>query len=101
MVLLSQSHTAIESRLRSTVQSSLRFLWALGLEVDIEVVAEVSRGDEVVAAVRTTMPDVALLDIEMPGGTGLDALEQMQAEGKAKELKGKAKDAIKQGLNKV
>jgi two-component system response regulator DesR len=52
----------------------------LGLEVDIEVVAEVSRGDEVVAAVRSAMPDVALLDIEMPGGTGLDALEQMQAE---------------------
>jgi two-component system response regulator DesR len=52
----------------------------LGLEVDIEVVAEVSRGDEVLAAVRSMMPDVALLDIEMPGGTGLDALEQMRAE---------------------
>jgi two-component system response regulator DesR len=52
----------------------------LGLEVDIEVVAEVSRGDEVLAAVRSVMPDVALLDIEMPGATGLDALEQMRAE---------------------
>jgi two-component system, NarL family, response regulator DesR len=52
----------------------------LGLELDIEVVAEVSRGDEVLAAVRSVMPDVALLDIEMPGATGLDALEQMRAE---------------------
>jgi two-component system, NarL family, response regulator DesR len=45
----------------------------LGLEPDIEVVAQVSRGDEVVAAARDKRPDVALLDIEMPGATGLEA----------------------------
>lgn len=45
----------------------------LTLEGDIEVVAEVSRGDEVVAAARDAAPDVALLDIEMPGGDGLSA----------------------------
>ncbi|MBH1935646.1 response regulator transcription factor [Streptomyces sp. AV19] len=45
----------------------------LGLEPDIEVVAQVSRGDEVVDAVRASGVDVALLDIEMPGLTGLDA----------------------------
>ncbi|HET6507438.1 MAG TPA: response regulator transcription factor [Baekduia sp.] len=45
----------------------------LMLEGDIEVVAEVSRGDEVVAAARDAAPDVALLDIEMPGGDGLSA----------------------------
>lgn len=45
----------------------------LGLESDIVVVAEVGRGDEVVGAAATTRPDVALLDIEMPGMTGLDA----------------------------
>ncbi|MDO8189499.1 response regulator transcription factor [Conexibacter sp. JD483] len=45
----------------------------LGLEHDIVVVSEVGRGDEVVAAAATTGPDVALLDIEMPGMTGLDA----------------------------
>src|SRR5579864_5870136 len=43
----------------------------LGLEPDVEVVAQVSRGDEVVAAARAARPDVALLDIEMPGATGL------------------------------
>jgi two-component system, NarL family, response regulator DesR len=45
----------------------------LTLEGDIEVVAEVSRGDEVVSAARDAAPDVALLDIEMPGGDGLSA----------------------------
>lgn len=45
----------------------------LGLEHDIVVVAEVGRGDEVVGAAATSRPDVALLDIEMPGMTGLDA----------------------------
>ena len=39
----------------------------LGLEPDIEVVAQVARGDEVVAAALPSTPDVALLDIEMPG----------------------------------
>jgi two-component system response regulator DesR len=45
----------------------------LSLESDIEVVAEVARGDEVVSAALETTPDVALLDIEMPGGDGLQA----------------------------
>lgn len=45
----------------------------LGLEDDIEVVAEVARGDEVAPAALRTRPDVALLDIEMPGGGGLSA----------------------------
>ncbi|MCE7872781.1 DNA-binding response regulator [bacterium CPR1] len=45
----------------------------LRLEEDIEVVAEVARGDEVVPAALETQPDVALLDIEMPGGGGLSA----------------------------
>jgi two-component system response regulator DesR len=45
----------------------------LSLEDDFEVVAEVGRGDEVVAAAREHGPDVALLDIEMPGIDGLAA----------------------------
>ena len=50
----------------------------LGLEEDIEVVAEVARGDEVVAAAHTARPDVALLDIEMPGGGGLAAAQELR-----------------------
>ncbi len=45
----------------------------LGLEDDIEVVAQVARGDEVLAAVGAHGVDVALLDIEMPGCTGVEA----------------------------
>jgi two-component system response regulator DesR len=50
----------------------------LGLEADLEVVAEVGRGDEVVAAALETRPDVALLDIEMPGLDGLSAAAQLR-----------------------
>lgn len=52
----------------------------LGLEDDLEVVAEVGRGDEVLEAARAAKPDVALLDIEMPGMTGLDAARLLHAE---------------------
>ncbi len=52
----------------------------LELEDDLEVVAEVSRGDEVLAAAQRVCPDVALLDIEMPGETGLDAAERLARE---------------------
>ena len=45
----------------------------LSLEDDIEIVAEASRGDDVLPAALDTLPDVALLDIEMPGGDGLEA----------------------------
>ncbi|HEX5503843.1 MAG TPA: response regulator transcription factor [Thermomicrobiales bacterium] len=50
----------------------------LALEGDIEVVAEVGRGDEVVPRALATRPDVALLDIEMPGGDGLAAAEALR-----------------------
>ncbi len=50
----------------------------LSREQDIEVVAEVARGDEVVEAALTTQPDVALLDIEMPCGDGLAAAQALR-----------------------
>ena len=45
----------------------------LDLEDDFDVVAQVGRGDEVVGAAMDSKPDVALLDIEMPGMDGLAA----------------------------
>ena len=62
---------------QSMVRGALRAL--LDLEEDIEVVDEVGRGDEVVAAVREHAPDVALLDIEMPGRDGIDAARELAA----------------------
>jgi two-component system response regulator DesR len=52
----------------------------LGLEEDIEVVAEVDRGDRVLAAAATTRPDVVLLDIEMPGLDGIAAAGELARE---------------------
>jgi two-component system response regulator DesR len=52
----------------------------LALEGDIEVVAEVERGDHVLAAARRTSPDVALLDIEMPGTDGITAAAELVRE---------------------
>ncbi|TDD77777.1 response regulator transcription factor [Actinomadura darangshiensis] len=51
----------------------------LGLEPDLDVVAEVGRGDEVAAAVAAHDPDVAVLDIEMPGADGLTVAEELNA----------------------
>jgi two-component system, NarL family, response regulator DesR len=51
----------------------------LGLEPDLEVVVEVGRGDEVVPAARTHRPDVALLDVEMPGLDGIAATADLRA----------------------
>jgi two-component system response regulator DesR len=50
----------------------------LSREQDIEVVAEVARGDEVERTALATHPDVALLDIEMPGGDGLAAAQALR-----------------------
>lgn len=51
----------------------------LGLEPDIEVVAQVGRGDEVVDAALTSEATVALLDIEMPGIDGIAAAAELRA----------------------
>jgi two-component system response regulator DesR len=51
----------------------------LSLEPDLEVVAEVGSGDEVLDAVRRHRPDVALLDVEMPGLNGIAATAAVRA----------------------
>ncbi|MBO0914352.1 response regulator transcription factor [Streptomyces laculatispora] len=63
---------------QSMVREALAAL--LGLEPDIEVVAQVARGDEVLAAAREHAVDVALLDIEMPGMTGIEAAAGLHRE---------------------
>ena len=50
----------------------------LSLEPDMEVVEQVGRGDEVAAAALAARPDIALLDIEMPGMDGIEAAAQLR-----------------------
>jgi len=60
------------------VRGALKAL--LALEGDIEIVAETDRADRVVPLARQSKPDVALLDIEMPGGDGITAAGQLRKE---------------------
>ncbi|HEX4623502.1 MAG TPA: response regulator transcription factor [Solirubrobacteraceae bacterium] len=69
-VLLAEDQTMVREAIASL----------LALESDVEVVGQVGRGDEVLDAARATRPDVALLDIEMPGASGLDAAAALHAE---------------------
>ncbi|MFF2053618.1 response regulator [Leifsonia sp. NPDC058194] len=50
----------------------------LDLEPDLEVVAQVGRGDQVVEAARASAADVALLDVEMPGLDGIQAASALR-----------------------
>ena len=49
----------------------------VSLEDDLEVVAELDRGDQILEAALATRPDVAVLDIDLPGLDGLTAAEQL------------------------
>jgi two-component system, NarL family, response regulator DesR len=60
------------------VRGALKAL--LAMEGDIEIVAETDRADQVVPLASKTKPDVALLDIEMPGGDGITAAGQLRNE---------------------
>jgi len=60
------------------VRGALKAL--LAMEGDIEIVAETDRADRVVPLALQTHPEVALLDIEMPGGDGISAAGQLRKE---------------------
>lgn len=66
-VLLAEDQTMVREALASL----------LSLEEDIQVVAEVARGDDVLSVALESEPDVALLDIEMPGCDGLLAAREL------------------------
>ena len=74
-VLLADDHTLMREGVR-------RILSADG---GIEVVAEVGDGQAAVAETLAQQPDVAVLDITMPGGGGLEAARQIRA--KAPEVR--------------
>jgi two-component system response regulator DesR len=49
----------------------------LSLEDDVEVIAELDRGDQILQTALRTHPDVAVVDIDLPGVDGLTAAEQL------------------------
>jgi DNA-binding NarL/FixJ family response regulator len=68
-VLVADDHEVVRSGLASLLKDS-----------DIEIVAEASNGDEAVQKSVEHQPDVILLDIRMPEGDGLSALERIRTE---------------------
>jgi two-component system response regulator DesR len=68
-VLLAEDQTMLRGALAALLE----------LQDDIEVVAEAARGDDAVAQALATQPDVALLDIEMPGLDGLSVASELHA----------------------
>ena len=68
-VVIAEDEALIRLDLRETLE-----------EEGYEVVAETSRGDEVVDLVREHRPDLAILDIKMPGGDGLTAAAEITAD---------------------
>ncbi|WP_053366595.1 response regulator transcription factor [Bacillus sp. FJAT-27245] len=50
----------------------------LNLEEDMEVVGMAANGEEAVKLVRSLQPDVCIMDIEMPGKSGLEAAEELK-----------------------
>ncbi|WP_102262938.1 response regulator transcription factor [Mesobacillus jeotgali] len=53
----------------------------LSLEDDMEVVGKASNGEEAVALAKKLRPDICVMDIEMPGKTGLEAAEELKEQG--------------------
>jgi len=66
-VLLAEDHLLVRAGIRAL----------LGSLPDIEVVGEVTSGTEVMQAIETLAPDVALMDISMPGMNGLEATRRL------------------------
>jgi DNA-binding NarL/FixJ family response regulator len=50
----------------------------LGTRDDLEICGEASSGSEAVNVARATNPDIALIDISMPGGNGIEAGRQIR-----------------------
>ena len=69
-ILLADDHpmisTAIEALLRGT---------------QFEIVGMASTGEQALAKIEETQPDILLLDLQMPGGTGMDVLRRVRSDG--------------------
>ena len=69
-VLICDDHPLFRQGLRRLLETVEEFA----------VVGEVERAEEVAAAVRKGRPDVVVLDVELPGGSGIGAVEALRAQ---------------------
>jgi two-component system invasion response regulator UvrY len=69
-ILLADDHSIVRAGLRRVVEEA----------GDIEVIAEAADGREAIERVRATLPDVAVIDISMPGLDGLEVLNQLRSQ---------------------
>jgi len=68
-ILLADDHAVVRRGLAAMINE----------QPDLEVVAEATDGEEAVAAAALTEPDVALLDLSMPGMDGIEATRRIVA----------------------
>lgn len=68
-VVIAEDEAIIRLDLRETLE-----------EEGYEVVGETGRGDQVLALVRDLRPDIAILDVKMPGMDGIEAAREISAE---------------------
>jgi len=66
-ILIADDHPLVRSGMRALLQTT----------PDLEIVGEAATGDEVVALVATTQPDVILMDLRMPGISGIEATRRI------------------------
>jgi DNA-binding NarL/FixJ family response regulator len=66
---------------QAAVRDGLRM--RLELEPDLTIVGEARDGIEAVALAQALVPDVVVMDVEMPGGDGIGAARQLQAKSPA------------------
>lgn len=68
-ILLAEDHALVRAGIRSLLEQ----------QPDMEVVGEAANGQEAIQEVQTLRPDVVIMDIAMPGITGLEATRQIKA----------------------
>ncbi|MEU6993432.1 response regulator transcription factor [Streptomyces sp. NPDC046465] len=72
-IVLADDHPVVREGLRAMI----------GAEPDLEVVAEASSGPRAEALAAELRPDIVLMDLRMPGGSGVESIERMAATGLA------------------
>lgn len=69
-VLIADDHSMLRQGLKQILE----------LEKDIAVIAQAANGDDAVKLTREHKPDIVLMDINMPGTNGLQAIKELKQE---------------------